>query len=599
MSSLRGWSVGLWMAGLLLVLDFSLAPLIGLETDLWWHLAAGRRLFEHGLELRDPFSFSFAEQAWIRIDWLYQAVVFALYRMGGLSALLWTRTLLFVASGCVLGNVLRTQGVSWPRIWLVVMGTALIWSQAAGLRPATLSIFFTCLWVFVLERARHGQTRRLLWLGPLMVLWFNIHVAALAGVLLLGLYALGQWVDWLVAGRKSRPSGLWLAMLPATLLATLVTPQPWQLFYYPLHFLLVKSPWSQMILEVQPAGWDMAGTAECRLLLFVAAWGALLQLQRRQSTGLWLCLVCGYLMNATYRHQFQLCSVLAPLAGHAVQHARLPAVQILRRLGALAILLLAIRSGFSLVVCKLPPAGLMRRESYPQAQAAWLAQLPGGQVFTDMNTAGYYMWVWGGSPRVFIDSRGDQVYSRPEFVAEYFKILEGQPEALALLDRYQVSVVALQALVSGPYASQSGLDGRLSQSPEWGPPLYQDRIGRVYVRASGARPPASARPPAYLEAFQQGLALSAMGQKEAALDRLYESLQDYPQFPYAHRALAQIWLERGQLSMASRELARAELYHPNTGFVDSDWSAWAARGGWAALARWPWLRAYCLPFLAL
>ena len=598
MTSVRWWPVCLIVAGILVVADLSLSPLLGLETDLWWHLASGQRFFQHGLELKDPFSLTFFDQFWIRIDWLYQVAVYAVYWLGGLGALLLARSAILLASAWLMGAVLRRQQVSWGRTWLVVMLTALIWSQAAGLRPATLSIFFTCLWVFLLEEARCGRTRRLWLLPPLMVLWYNFHVAALAGVLLLGLYALGQVVDWRIFG-QARPSVLWLAMIPATLVGALVTPQPGKLLYYPIQFLIFKSPWNQTIQEVQPADWDMAGTPESRLLLLMAALGALVGLKRRQTTGLWLCLVCGTLMNATYRHQFQLSSVLTPLAGQALAAwTLLPALS--RARGALALVALALgaRAAVSLWVCKLPPSGLLRHESYPEAKADWLSRLPDRPgVFTDMNTAGYYLWIFAGGPKLFIDSRTDQVYSRHEFVAEYFAILLGQPPALALLDHYKVDVVALQNLVSGPL--ESPLDHLLSQSPVWGPPVYQDSIGRVYLRASLPRPARLPRPPLYLEAFEQGRALHRMGRTEAALEKLFASLVDYPQFPYAHQMLARIWLDQGRLGDARRELARAELYHPNAGFVDQDWSRWSAQGGWSGWVWWPWLRRYCLPYMAL
>ena len=34
----------LLLAGLLITLDFSLGSVLGLETDIWWRLAAGRRM---------------------------------------------------------------------------------------------------------------------------------------------------------------------------------------------------------------------------------------------------------------------------------------------------------------------------------------------------------------------------------------------------------------------------------------------------------------------------------------------------------------------------------------------------------------------------
>ena len=48
---MRAWLI---LTAVIVLVEQSLAPVIGMETDIWWHLAAGQRYFQHGLELQDP-----------------------------------------------------------------------------------------------------------------------------------------------------------------------------------------------------------------------------------------------------------------------------------------------------------------------------------------------------------------------------------------------------------------------------------------------------------------------------------------------------------------------------------------------------------------
>ena len=243
----RAWVKFLWwLAAALLVANLSLASVAGTETDIWWHLAAGQRFWRHGLELSDPYSFTHANQAWVRIDWLFQVLIYPIFSWGGLSALLVLRALSLLAGAALLAYNCRRRPAAEG--WLLLAITASVWAWSISLRPATASLLFTTLWVVLLEEARHGKRRYLWLLPPLMWLWFNIHVASLAGIMLLGIYTLGHWLECRAAAQKAE--WVWPQSLLLSFVACFLNPQGWRLVYYPLHFLLVRSPWRDVILEV-------------------------------------------------------------------------------------------------------------------------------------------------------------------------------------------------------------------------------------------------------------------------------------------------------------------------------------------------------------
>jgi hypothetical protein len=564
-----------WLAAALIVANLSLGSVLGTETDIWWHLAAGQRFWQHGLELTDPYSFTEPNHPWVRIDWLFQALVFPIFQWSGLSGLLVLRAASMLASAALLFFCLRRRPPA--EAWLLVLLTAWIWAWGISLRPATASLFFTTLWVVLLEEARNGKTRALWALPPVMWLWFNLHVAALAGILLLGIYTVGDFLD------SGSIRWIWARSLAFSSLATLVNPQGWKLVYYPLHFLLVKSPWRDVILEVQPPHWDTPGTWQARLLLVLALLGSLLTLRQkpRKMTPLLLTLACGLLMNSAARHQYQLCAALVPFAA-----LRLPRPA--RWLTAAAATGLALQALLALVFLRFPLSALARRESFSERLAALASQGPEGlRVFTDMNAGGYFLYHFDGHQKVFIDSRTDQVYVQPHFMDDYYTIWLGKPGALGLLDRYGV-----QAVVNNRATSDgSRLFEQLKQSGAW-ICISSDMIGEFYVRKDLAghfhEPPM----PAYLSDYLSGFESAGKNQLEQAEASWRRSLQDYPQFANAYQWLARIWSYQGKPSEARRALARAEFYHAELAGLDQDWAKLGVH--------WPaWIRRYFLPFWAI
>lgn len=590
-------SAGPWLAWLaltaaIIIGEMSLSPIVGMDTDFWWHLAAGERLFQHGLELRDPFSFTHPQQAWGRIDWLFQALAYAIYQLGGLSAILATRSLVLILSTLLLAKILRRNGASLGVCWCLVLLTACIWSLAVSLRPGTVSMFFTTLFLWLLEEARHGKPRALWALPPLMIVWFNLHVAALGGCLILGVYSVAHLIDcfWL---RSKSLDRRWLLVPVMGGLAVFVNPQGWLQVYYPIHFLLVKSAWSQVIVEVQRPSWHSPGTLQCWFLLVLASLGSIQAWRQGHSAGALVTLTFGYLMTSTYRHQFQFCPLLACWAVQPLMKLRdFDRSHQLRWLLLGLSGLWAVRSLFLALPFKLPLAGLLRRETFAEQVADLASRSPQGlKIFTDMNSAGYYIWCTKGQQKVFIDSRGDQVYLKQGFVEAYFEILLGRPHALELLDRFEVEAIANNRLTS---AASPLFQEKLPSSDKW-VRIYADNTGEFYVRKSLQNQwPTLPGPAPYLESYNQGRHWQDQQQWNRALDAFRASLRAYPQFASAHQALARVYLSQSppNLARARQSLARAEIFNPHSPGIAEDW----ARAGRA----WPgWARCYFLPFWAL
>lgn len=187
--------------------------------DPFWHLDLGRRILSSGLPHGDPYSFLSEGRVWILNQWGTEAIIGFVDRIGGL----W---LLGVLTAALVAAVYGLAGwVAWKRApalsTVVLLGLAVMshtnnWSLRGNL------FTFVLLSVLVREILRaHGP--RLVVVGPLMVLWANLHAGFLTGVVLLAAHGVGSAA---IARHERRMAvlGRHGLLVAAGLLAGMVTP---------------------------------------------------------------------------------------------------------------------------------------------------------------------------------------------------------------------------------------------------------------------------------------------------------------------------------------------------------------------------------------
>lgn len=156
------------------------------DSDLFWHLATGRWMVEHGQLARvDTFS-STAVGAPLPLDqWLGQLVLWASYALGSWWGVLALRTVVVAAIATL---VLQASLARAPRAWIGALsafpGLALsrfVW----GDRPELLGLLCFVAFLSLALAARRGDRRALVALPPLFAAWANLHGGFVVGVALL------------------------------------------------------------------------------------------------------------------------------------------------------------------------------------------------------------------------------------------------------------------------------------------------------------------------------------------------------------------------------------------------------------------------------
>ena len=175
------------------------------HTDLWGHLAYGRYICETGsipkTEPLMPFSVGvrFADTAWLSQVLGYQ--MFEKYRYTGLQ-FLYATTIITSISLLLWRTYQRTSSYWWSLLGATVFLVA-EWKQLMIARPQLAGL---CCYMAVLTIMTYRKWSPAMWFAvpAIFALWANLHGSFIAGLLLLGCFAVGRSIDILLRTKSIR-----------------------------------------------------------------------------------------------------------------------------------------------------------------------------------------------------------------------------------------------------------------------------------------------------------------------------------------------------------------------------------------------------------
>lgn len=152
----------------------------GYDNDIWFILATGRQIAEHGIPYTNPFSvypgMAFVAQQWLvcLVDWR----VWSAFGFVGLGAVLLAECaalILAMRSAMLSASGTRRIGIGAMLLMLMTMSAA---CSYISFRPQILTMTLMTLTISVMERYRKtGDARRLAWLLPITALHANVHMS--------------------------------------------------------------------------------------------------------------------------------------------------------------------------------------------------------------------------------------------------------------------------------------------------------------------------------------------------------------------------------------------------------------------------------------
>jgi len=481
-----------WLPVVALVLIWSLSCNPIRDPDFWWHLRTGQVIVEtRSIPRQDPFSFSAFGRPWVAHEWLFEAILFLIYRAGGLAAVIAAKAFLVTATAAVVWglawNMTRQEALATLITLLTTLATLPGWAE----RPQLLTYLFLALLLALLQAWQRGASARLLGVLPfLTVIWVNVHGAYVVEFMVLAVYVavgLGRW--W----QKGRAEEEWkrvrclFAVGALGAIASLLNPHTYQAWLYPFQY-LGPSVHKAYIAEWQPPAFGDAAIWPF-LILLVSTVAALLGTGRAfQTENVVLWGIFTLMALQSQRHLPLAALVAAPVLadrlGAAWQswqtRAREKAPRILPAAPRLAwglpvlgvlIGLLEAQGAWASWQTIVQTERPWYRTFFPVGAVAYLQAHPQPRrMFNHYAWGGYLIWHLPQQP-VFIDGRAD-MYG-PEIMKDYHSVCTLQPGWKAILEKYRIDSVLCPA--------DKPLAAALSEMEQW-EHVYSDQTSALFVR---------------------------------------------------------------------------------------------------------------------
>ena len=506
--ALRRVSSAVVLRWLLFTAIFSLAAVPPLDPDLWWHLANGRLMVTTGtIPHVDLYSFSAAGHPWVMHEWLADLTMYLLYQLGGLPLLVAVFAGVVTAGAICLYVILRRSNLHPTLAAVLTLVGALAGSTAWGARPQLLNLLMMGVLVVGLGFYRQGRLSPFLLL-PFIWLWANLHSGFLVGVIIAGLFLIGEWFDARrspATGMPARRRILFGSAIGAGTLLSVVNPSGVQTLLFPLGTL--TSPLIQNNIQewASPDFHSMAGVMFEAIVFLILGGLATGKVKARTHEWLWAFALL-YLALASQRNVPLFVIGAAPLAARGAQallvtlsailptavgrpaaHAALRWTPIrlnppTAALGVLNLALLVVAVVVMITYRALPnlrsadEADAIASVFPVQATDALQAIGKPIRIFNYYDYGGYLLWrLYPQGSRIFIDGRVE-VYGSALF-SRYLRVsylAEGWPSVIADADPDAIVLPNGHPLV-----------GLLGQNPEW--QLFsRDRVATVFTRVGFA-----------------------------------------------------------------------------------------------------------------
>ena len=468
---------------------FTMAVRVSIDTDTWWHLAAGKRIVESGEIIReDPFSLTRQGQSWIYPGWLSQVILFQFYDLWGYQGLiLLTALFVVLAFACIWPLLEGPPLMRAGTILLAASVSAVYWSA----RPQIMSFTLSGAFLLILMKVREGNHRLALILPFIMALWTNLHGGFAIGFIFIVAFLVGEIMEaaseiirdgaamksaWL---EHRRILLIWVVVGLACAVAVVFNPHGAEMLRYPFKTISIGAlqdyiqEWQSPNfhnLEAQPFLW--------MLLLILAS----LALSKKEVTWVSLLLVLGfaYMGFVAARNIAIFALVAAPLLckhGYAavkpfLKHRKpdkqVPE-QIARVLNLVILALMVIAAGLkiTLPLDKEFIQQAIAENSPVEAVNAIREEGLYGNLFNSYNWGGYVIWALYPDSLSFVDGRTDLF--NDEILEDYISAWRADPAWEEILNDWEIKVALLET--GSPLAKVLNLTG-------WNE-VYQDEMAVV------------------------------------------------------------------------------------------------------------------------
>ena len=455
-----------------------------------WHLVSGNFILDKMAVPRvDIMSYTFPGKSWVAYEWLSDAFMALLVRLGGLNLLAVCSTLAISFLVLCLYQRMRDEGARFTFCVSASLVGLLASANHWLIRPHLFTFWGVYLFYSRLEdfyRGKLSARALLLWLFAVMLVWVNTHPAFLLGFAILGVYGLATLCGVVCSkpGAEKTASISRLKVLalaaPVIGLATLANPYGVELYQYIRDYLHGTAILAATDEFKPPVFGRLSLHAICLEILMLLTAIGFYRGGKLTLPSFMLLLSSGHMALTAVRNISLFSIISLPVLGRLFRkedsaasplndfdaQEKLSNKHILPLVYALIVVIMAfaggLKSGFD-------------PESQPVSTLDYISahKLPakGGLALDN----------WGGILRykldmpVFIDDRAD--FFGEKFYQEYGVICEVRPGFESLLDKNQINWIL--------FPRQSSLVDKLKATSAW-KVAAEDQASVLLIRENGA-----------------------------------------------------------------------------------------------------------------
>ena len=229
------------------------------DPDIWWHLRTGQWIVARGhVPIEDPFSIFGEGKPWIAYSWLFEVLVYGLYKYFGLSGLVAFTVTMSLVVALTIHLLLRRARLTFVVEVLLLGAIFASLKPLLSPRPWLFTILFTAMELLVvLNLRRSWKLIPALVLPMLFVLWTNLHIQFVYGLAILAFLAVESIVHRFASSNLPHNDGRALTvthsflLLGSCLVATLVNPYHYGVYQAILEYVMQSGAF-QNISELHP-----------------------------------------------------------------------------------------------------------------------------------------------------------------------------------------------------------------------------------------------------------------------------------------------------------------------------------------------------------
>lgn len=169
------------------------------DNDLWARLIAGEHIVENLRILKHDFMSYTPTHIWYDHEWGASVFFYIALKYFGHSGLIFLKGILTAITLFICYKTVEIRNPKSTVSYNILYFAFMFFVLQKSLGPVTRCLLFTCLFfslfLYILERARIGKTKSLIWLPLIMLFWSNIHGGCISGLGLILIYCAGEFLN--------------------------------------------------------------------------------------------------------------------------------------------------------------------------------------------------------------------------------------------------------------------------------------------------------------------------------------------------------------------------------------------------------------------